>query len=358
MRFTHRWQWGALGSLVLLALWFRPDLPPAWAQGVGIYSRATCTQINSPVAGQTVCYNQTTSTWQNYDGQRWTEAGVGRVLTLQNGTAYFVNNFLDGSASGTNNQAVIAASISGVNTGGSVARIAILGMAQTGGGASSTNQPVAGNFVCQQRSADIATQIVCVEMDMNNNLSDDALDPGSGHYLLSLVNAGGKISGPAALNISSSSGAANAWRRGILIATNSIANFAFDYLGNGFGAVKITASGSILNGNVADMGGGTINTASATFMNNLASQVASGSGINLQNIRGLSASSNLSNNLRGTCTFAGAATCAVTFANNERDANYFVLVGGVVDVSAKATTGFTLTATGTRSNSVDWMLVR
>lgn len=109
---------------------------------------------------------------------------------------------------------------------------------------------------------------------------------------------------------------------------------------------------------LSDMGVGTLNFASAAFANGLAYSVASSTGANLTNIRGISASSSKSNNLSGTCTFVAAMTCAVAFANNEVDSQYKILVGGIVVVSAKTVTGFTMTATGTNSNAVDWLLIR
>jgi hypothetical protein len=106
------------------------------------------------------------------------------------------------------------------------------------------------------------------------------------------------------------------------------------------------------------MGATSLNVASATFMNGLSGMVASPTGINLTNLRGISASSSKSNNLHGTCTFAAAATCNVAFANNEPDGSYFVATGGVVQVVSKTASGFTMQATSTNSNAVDWILIR
>jgi hypothetical protein len=121
---------------------------------------------------------------------------------------------------------------------------------------------------------------------------------------------------------------------------------------------SLIVGGGMTIGSTTDQGTGTINVASATFANNLAAIVASGSGANLANIRGLSASSSLSNNLRGTCTFAASATCSVNFANNEPNAHYFVMTGCAVNVGSKTASGFTMTATGTNSNSCDFLVVR
>lgn len=124
-------------------------------------------------------------------------------------------------------------------------------------------------------------------------------------------------------------------------------------------ALFLGSDGGWATGALGSMGAGTLNFASAVFTNSGGGLiVASSSSANLTNIRGLSASSSKANNLRGNCTFAGAATCLVAFTTNEPDANYFVVTSGVVDVSSKARSGFTLTATGTTSNTVDWMLIR
>ena len=62
---------GALGSLALHGLWFRPlPPPPAEAQGVGIYQRPDCTTITSPVSGSTLCWNTTLQGWQVWDGSK------------------------------------------------------------------------------------------------------------------------------------------------------------------------------------------------------------------------------------------------------------------------------------------------
>ena len=366
MRFTHRWQWGALGSLVLLALWFRPDLPPAYGQGVGIYSRSDCTTITSPVAGQTWCFDQTARTLRVYTGSAWATVTLGNATpqTMIVGTSTeTVNNYVVYVATGTLQQLGLFLDMVGSNTESNVGqfRIPLVVRAQTGGGVNADGLD-ALNIIVQQNAADDVAYLNGIELAFNNLKRNDPLNPTDrNHYGLTVDAYGGFSTGPAAMAIRS--GAANSnWQRGLWVATNSVTTggYALDYGGNGFGAVAITASGSIVSGSATggDKGAGTINIASATFMNGLASQVASPTGINLQNIRGISASSNIPNNLRGTCTFAGAATCAVTFANNERDANYFVLVGGVVDVVSKATTGFTMRATGTTSNAVDWMLIR
>lgn len=68
-------------------------------------------------------------------------------------------------------------------------------------------------------------------------------------------------------------------------------------------------------------------------------------------------------NLRGSITFAGAATAAVTFAVAEPDASYYVALAGNVNetffVTAKTANGFTLNSSNAGSTAVvDWMLMR
>lgn len=129
----------------------------------------------------------------------------------------------------------------------------------------------------------------------------------------------------------------------------------------------LVATSSAANAS-ADKGIGTFNFASAIFANGRPYSVASGVGTNLASIRGISASSSLSNNLRGTCTFAAAATCVVAFANNEPDSDYFIpavscsaaAAANVHPVSwqGKTRAGFTLQASVSNSNACDWMILR
>ncbi len=438
--------WGALGSLALLALWFRPDVPPAYGQGVGIYSRASCSTINGAVAGQTWCFDTTARKLTVYDGVNFSGVTLdpfNATTTILN-MVDFVNYALDATATGTNQQIGLYLHMKGSNTAAApnYLRIPLLIHAETCNGCGGTPDSVEGmNVTVVQNLADATATTVGVEISFDNNHAADPIDgvPNAPHYGLT-VDAYGFATGPAALRIGGGSTipGGGTWWRGLYAPLGAIQDggYVLVYDGNGKGPgcpgscvsrVAINSDGIITaaslniangvvnmtggnnrilfagtasnmgdnvangqltfvggtngyawyehNGQIATMtlsnGGGlaiasptggnidrSLNVASATFLNGLASQVASGSGINLYNVRGLSASSSISNNLRGTCTFSGAATCAVVFANNEPNANYFVMVGGIVNVSAKAVTGFTLTATGTNSNAVDWMLVR
>lgn len=64
----------------------------------------------------------------------------------------------------------------------------------------------------------------------------------------------------------------------------------------------------------------------------------------------------------GTATFAGGTTKAVTFATAEGDANYKVCITAGANktfwVTSKGTGGFTLNASATSSDTVDWFLFR
>jgi len=79
-------------------------------------------------------------------------------------------------------------------------------------------------------------------------------------------------------------------------------------------------------------------------------------------VDGISGTSTLPRNLRGSCTFAASTTCTVTFGVAEADANYFITLGPNANKtfwwSAKATTGFTINASASSSDIVDWHLIR
>lgn len=64
----------------------------------------------------------------------------------------------------------------------------------------------------------------------------------------------------------------------------------------------------------------------------------------------------------GSATFAAATSVAVTLATPEMNTDYMVLVEPVANrtywISAKATTGFTINASGSNSDTVAWALFR
>lgn len=70
----------------------------------------------------------------------------------------------------------------------------------------------------------------------------------------------------------------------------------------------------------------------------------------------------LRNAFSGTATFAAATTVAVSFAAAQPDANYGVVLGPTANktfwVTAKGVNGFTLNASSTSSDAVDWFVYR
>ena len=67
-------------------------------------------------------------------------------------------------------------------------------------------------------------------------------------------------------------------------------------------------------------------------------------------------------NLRGNCAFSSATTCAVSFANTEADASYFITLSCSANktfwVTAKGTGGFTINASASSSDNCDWVMIR
>lgn len=88
----------------------------------------------------------------------------------------------------------------------------------------------------------------------------------------------------------------------------------------------------------------------------------SGGALNLSNIGSISATSVTATNLNGTCTFVASTTCLVSFTNTEPNTNYRLALGAggrnAYWWSNKSVTGFTINATSTDSNAVDWLLHR
>jgi hypothetical protein len=82
----------------------------------------------------------------------------------------------------------------------------------------------------------------------------------------------------------------------------------------------------------------------------------------LTSIKGISATATQAKNLRGAVTFAAATTATVTFAVAEPDATYFVAISANANktfwVTAKGTSGFTMNASSSSSDVVDWILIR
>lgn len=344
------------------------------------------------------------------------------------GQTNYVNNLFQPMPTGPNQQIAVGAFINGIASGSTTGgRIGFFSSARTGGGTGAgTGNPVwAINTVAQQNPGDTTATIIGIENDLNSDKADATLDMNPPQVGFSAVSAGSKKAG-IAFNVGGVPQWIEGYRvdQGA-IATG---NWAFRYKGDGVnGGVGIRADGTIENGFFASaigspneihmlnnkniqflnqagvaliqalsvntsnqlsidsgnvgtvhggavsfgagtggvLGVGTINVASATYMNGKAVLVASANNPNLQNIAGISGTGLSARNLRGSCTFSAAATCAVPFTVNEPDASYFVQVtqtsGTTVDafrVSNKAVSGFTINASQSNSNSVDWMLLR
>lgn len=79
-------------------------------------------------------------------------------------------------------------------------------------------------------------------------------------------------------------------------------------------------------------------------------------------VRGISAVATPAENLRGSVTFASSTTATVTFPNAEVDGNYYVALGPQANktfwVSGKGTSGFTINASSSSSDTVEWIMVR
>src|SRR3990167_6800478 len=84
-RWLWRLAWGITASAVLLTGLLVSSRPPdqAWAQGVGLWQRAACSTITSPVSGATWCFDTTIQGLKVYDGTKF--ATVSTVPT------YFLN---------------------------------------------------------------------------------------------------------------------------------------------------------------------------------------------------------------------------------------------------------------------------
>ena len=109
----------------------------------------------------------------------------------------------------------------------------------------------------------------------------------------------------------------------------------------------------------ASQGPGTLNFSSGLFANG--TQVITGRQEHI-NAKSISGTSIAALNLRGACTFEAARTCSVTFGTPEPNASYFISLGCNANKtfwwSAKATTGFTINASTSSSDSCDWILIR
>ena len=77
---------------------------------------------------------------------------------------------------------------------------------------------------------------------------------------------------------------------------------------------------------------------------------------------GISSTGTAAANLRGNTTFSASNSKGVGFTNTEADTNFYIALSGNAAgycwVSAKSTTGFTITCSAVNSNSMDWILIR
>ena len=81
----RRWGLAALLVVGLLTLLFRP--PALLGQSGGPFIRATCSQINSPTTGESVCFNSTRGEWQTWTGSAWV-AISGASNSVMNGVLF------------------------------------------------------------------------------------------------------------------------------------------------------------------------------------------------------------------------------------------------------------------------------
>lgn len=158
----------------------------------------------------------------------------------------------------------------------SIFRVARYSAAQTGGGG--TEGVMALNLLGQQNSADAIAQVTGLEIDFNNNKSDDPLTPtaANAHYALNIWSGGSHKVGPAAIAVGTTAGLTNAWQRGIWFKGLSIApgGYAFDYDGNGTGnPVVITDAGLMGIGTVGPMAALDIQSSNSAGLLNLYSNV-------------------------------------------------------------------------------------
>lgn len=418
MGMTRRaWLAGAVGALALLAYWWLPRLPvpPAHAQGVGIYMRTDCTALTGAVQGQTVCFDSTFNKWKAYNGTTWIDLIVattttGQIITdggtcaapavttvgqLSTGLVWPASGNVSICVGGQEAFRVDQSRVLRTNGGSQLDATpghieAHIATASAPGGMVIVNSQAASAGVGstwstyasgeQQGSItytwlDGTTQNAQIQLGLRTNATTNAIlscvrdgtvegtafcriGTGTAANTLELRTSSGPVLRLARTNVTGTLDLINDGS-GLYI-TNEGAALPIIMRINGTEAMRIGTNAGFTIGSAPPtaMGAGTINYASAAFANGRAVIVASTSSANVTNVLGLSASSSRTNNLRGTCQFAGALTCTVAFQNNEVDAHYFAVSGCVVDITAKAKTGFTMTATTTSSSACDWLVLR
>lgn len=419
---------GVASALVVFALWYgpRPSVPLAEAQGVGIFSRATCTTLNNPEPGKTFCFDQGTNTLRVWTGAAWqlvtlatkTEASAiggapsndtlfrltgaftpsdafsyqlrddATTLVPAGRGAYGLTVTPTFTRAGSGTHATLATAqlgaptINGPTT--TVTNAATLFIDSSPSGATNNYAawlagPLRFDALSATTNYTFGGTTAIATANLNNYVylrgSFTGTTSGTSGFYLDAALTGvenGDIYGLASIPgfVRASSGththligtyAGTPIDLGGAAAATNITTLYVQGVatwGTTNRAAWIAGGGLAVGSSATDMGTGTVNAASATYANGIPVIVAAGASPNLVNIRGISASSTLSNNLRGSCNFAAANTCQVTFGLAESDAHYFVITSGLVNVSAKAKTGFLLTATTNNSNVVDYLIVR
>lgn len=84
--------------------------------------------------------------------------------------------------------------------------------------------------------------------------------------------------------------------------------------------------------------------------------------LTIKGCQGIAARDTAANNLAGGATFSASTTVAVTLPIAEPDANYLIFIDSPANVThwvtSKSTTGFTINASASNSNTVGWLLIR
>src|SRR3990167_1618921 len=91
----RRWGFAALLVIGILTLLLRP--PALLGQSGGPFIRATCSQINSPTTGESVCFNSTRGEWQVWTGSAW--------VSISGASNSVTNGVLFATATGTTTNA-------------------------------------------------------------------------------------------------------------------------------------------------------------------------------------------------------------------------------------------------------------
>lgn len=84
--------------------------------------------------------------------------------------------------------------------------------------------------------------------------------------------------------------------------------------------------------------------------------------LTIKGCQGIAARDTAANNLAGVATFSASTTAAVTLPIAEPNANYLIFIDSPANVThwvtSKSTTGFTINASASNSNTVGWLLIR